>query len=526
MDSSTSIERQLRTRWVLLGLILLVSAAAKIPVMPGTGPFGWDGSFYVNAARNVYEGHGPVTSVSLYHRGEMQLPAPSRAVYPLFVLLMGYTGRIIGFVNAVNVLPPFFYLLDILLIYLVGERLSRRLGIPDDTGWLRPGHLLALLLAANYQFFGPTTYPYTESLGFFLAFLTLLLVDRAPEGRPVFWGALTGVSAGLALLARTQLVIVGLAVLLAMAWVTLSDRRFFRATASMAVVYGGFLAILYFVVYHHHEGPTVPLESSFKMWNEPQSTGAWLLKRLEGVAVSVSVLSPYSYFKSFHTSFLLPLIGLPLALLAWARTRPRSWKTPVQWVMPAACFSIACAAYVSLNLFNSDETFFVPWLFGYRHGLPIIFAIVLGAVFFWGKGRWGRVFVTAAILIAVLLNLPSIVSMITRPKPSSPSRAEAELGRWLDSHPRTPLLISARAQHLSIYTHANIHWTECRTEPLVTRKMLKLLPVDYVVVYPSERRCAFLKGLGDVLVVKAAFGAGGEQIHVLGRRGRPGLASR
>ncbi|HVR38382.1 MAG TPA: hypothetical protein VMU84_04750, partial [Thermoanaerobaculia bacterium] len=75
-----------------------------------------------------------------------------------------------------------------------------------------------------------------------------------------------------------------------------------------------------------------------------------------------------------------------------------------------------------------------------------------------------------------------------------------------------------KAQHLSVVTHANVYWTECKTPRATTRLMLEKLPVDYVIVYDFERRCEFVRGLGGLLVERAAFGEGADRIHVVGRR--------
>jgi hypothetical protein len=50
-----------------------------------------------------------------------------------------------------------------------------------------------------------------------------------------------------------------------------------------------------------------------------------------------------------------------------------------------------------------------------------------------------------------------------------------------------------------------MQWTDCGVSPERTRIMLDKLHVSYVVIYRSERGCAFVRGLDDVLMPVASF---------------------
>ena len=514
-----AVEPRRAVRILLLGLALAVLLAVKLTALPGTGPFGADGAFYVNAARNVQEGVGLKTNVSMYHYGQTELPTRSRLIYPLWPLLLGTVARVIGLFPAVNYLPLLFYLTDLLLLYLLGTRLMERMDPGTAPGWLTPALLLVLLLGFNFQFFGPTTYPYTEGLGFFQAFGALLLIDRAPARRPALWGALSGVFSGLALLTRSQLVIAGLAILIAACWAALSDRRFLPAAVAFAAAFGAVMAYWYFFVFHVQESPRTELPF-FRMWLEPATPAAWWRERVEGIAVSVSPFHPNSFFHAFHAAFLIPLAGAAFALVRWLRGPARSVRLRAEAVLPAACALYGLGTYISLNLFHQDPSFFVPWLFGYRHGLPMVAGIAVAAAYLWTLRPAGRGIVIASALVAILSGVNSVLAYVTTPIRRSPTPAEARLASWLDAQPSRPLVITAKPQHLSVYTHANVHWTECRTPAATTRVMLEKLPIDYVIVYATERRCAFVRGLGDVLVERTAFGEGRDRIHVLVPRPR------
>ncbi len=518
--ATDSVDTRRAAGIVILALIVSVLAGAKLSHLPHTGPFGLDGSFYVNAARNVYEGVGLKTNVSMYHLGQSELPTRSRIIYPLWPLLMGSVAHVTGFFEAVNFLPPLFYVLDLLLLYWIAVRLQERLWGPPSSPTSAPfhaGHLVVLLFGLNLQFFATTTYPYTEGPAFFLGFCALLLIDRAAAARPALYGALAGLAAGLGLLTRTQLVIFGIAILLAVIWGAVSDRRFVPAAIGYLAVYAAIGAYWYFFVYHVKESPRVTLPA-WRMWEESPSTAEWLLTRWRGIVVSLSPLNRHSYFAAFGPVFFVPLIAGIVAVVGWVRAGARKWLLPPRYVLPAAAVLYGLGTYASLNLFHLDpDAYGVPWLFWYRHGLPMIVPVAAGVAYLWGlatMARWGTVALSA---VSMVIGLIAIVGRITAPPLPAPTAAEAELGAFLDRQRDRPTIVTAKAQHLSVYTHANIHWTECKTPAQTTRIMLEKLPIDYVIVYAEERQCAFIQRLGDQLVERAAFGQGRDRIHVLGR---------
>jgi hypothetical protein len=515
--ATESVDKTRAISIVALALILSVLAGAKLSFLPRTGPFGLDGSFYVNAARNVYEGAGLRTNISMYHLGHTELPTRSPVIYPLWPLVIGWTAHAIGFFAAVNYLPPLFFVLDLLLLYCLTRRMQVLLS-DAPPGSIHAGHLVVLLFGLNLQFFGTTTYPYTEGLGFFLAFSALLLIDHAATTRPGLYGALAGVAAGLSLLTRTQLVILGLALLFTVVWAALSERRFAAAAAGYAAVYGAIAAYWYFFVFHVPESPRAGLPV-WQMWSEPETTAAWFRSRWEGVTVSLSPFDRHSYFAAFGPVFLVPLVGGVVALARWLRSGDRAIRLRGRFLLPAAAVLYGLGTYASLNLFHLDPSAYgVRWLFWYRHGLPMIVAIACGAAYLWGRGRmarWGTIVLATA---SVVLGAVAVIGLITAPPAPAPTAAEAALSSWLDASRERPTIVTAKAQHLSVYTHANIHWTQCQTPAAKTRLMLEKLPIDYVVVYAAERDCSFVQGLGDVLTERAAFGNGHDRIHLLGRR--------
>jgi hypothetical protein len=512
--SFRSIDKKAALRMLLLTGIISSLAAVKLFYLPGTGPFGSDGSFYVNAARNVQEGVGLKTNISMYHYGQTELPTRSRLIYPMWPLVAGYAARVIGLFPAINYLPPFFYICDLLLLYVIANRMAYRLG--SRLTVVTPGHLMVLLLGLNPNFWLVTTYPYTEGLGFLFAFLSILTLDEGQQRWPVAMGVVCALSAALALLTRSQMVIVGLALILTVGWLALSTRRLVFA-AAFAATYLSLFAFWYFRVEHVSGSAGIPLPA-FSMWSEPESTVEFVRQRLSGVTTSFSPHRPYSYFASFGTVFLVPLIALPVAVAQWWRSRPRGFRIVPDSAMIVASVFIGLGTYAALNLFHHHERFLVPWLFGYRHSLPIVLAITVAVVYLLTLRRLTRVITLACLGVSVAWGSWVILDRVTSPRLQAPSAQERQLTAFLKADPEPPTIITVRAQHLSVYTHANIHWTECRTPADTTRRMLAVLPIDYVVVYATERECDFIDGLHDSLMIERTFGEGASAIYVLAKR--------
>jgi hypothetical protein len=510
------VENRTAVRILLLAGIIATLAAVKLSYLPGTGPFGLDGSFYVNAARNVQEGVGLKTNTSMYHYGQTELPTRSRLIYPMWPLVAGYTARVVGLFPSINYLPPLFYVLDLLLLYVIANRLAAYLGVLLNI--VTPGHLMVLLLGLNPNFWLVTAYPYTEGLGFLFAFLSILALDEGQRRWPVAMGVACALFASLALLTRSQLVIIGLALLVTVAWLVLSTRRFVFPMAFSATYLVCF-AFWYFKVHHVTGSPGIELPA-FSMWSEPQSSVEFLCQRWSGVAASLALLQPYSYFAAFGAAFTIPVVALPLAAAKWWRSRPRRLSIHPGSAMAVAAVFTALGTYAALNLFHHHDRFFIPWLFGYRHSLPMILVIALSFVFLQSFHRFTRVVALVCVGLSIAWGAAQIMDRVSSPRLQAPSAPESQLIAFLESHPKPPTIVTARAQHLSVYTRSNLHWTECGTSNEITRRMLAALPIDYVIVYAAESECAFIDGLHDWLKIEHSFGEGASEIYVLAPRSK------
>lgn len=511
-------------RWIILGALLLLLGWLKLSHSVGAGPYGLDASYYFQIARNVAEGQGLVTNVSLYHVGLTDLPQRT-GIYPLWPLVLGITGRFIGLVNAVDLLPRVLYLIDLILLYFLVNRLSLR--VWGKTALLQSkwspdlGHLFVLVLGLNPIFFASTTHPYTEGLAFALAFAAFLLLDLTIDrDMPVPWASMAGVAAGLAFLARTQMIILVAAGTLALLAVAIRNRRFIPAALAYGLIGSAsylWWRSMFLVASREHRDPQV---GSFDSWVRSDSWFMWAGERAQGILVGFDIGSPHSYVALFGPAALLVPIAAALALWRWVRVRRETPTAPE----PSSLLLIAMILsgilfYLTLTLYHA--TFFRPWLFGWRHGLPYLFLLIPAiAYLLFRSSRIGRGACLAVVLVSVLIAVPRTHGFVTAPPPNGPTPAEAALVGWLNRQEVLPTLLTTHAQTLSVMVDAPIHWAFCSDPPEQTRRMLERLPIDYVLVYGGERQCSFAEysALRDLLTVSGRFGEGPESILLLGRR--------
>jgi hypothetical protein len=502
------------SRLAILALILVILGSAKLSFNIGRGPLGLDGSNYFQIARNVAEGRGLVTNISLYHLAYKTLPARSSQTYPLWPLILGYSGRALGMFRAADLVSKLFYFLALITCYFAANAIAvGAIGREEvDSRWplLDFGHVAVLLLGTNGMFFVATSLPYTEGLSFTLMFASIAMLGVSRAGFAT--GAAAGILGGLAFLTRTQMILVTPSLCVCLIWIALTDRRFIRAAAGCT--FTGFVSLLfwYFDIYRTHtERADVP---GFRVWVETKTASGFLLDRLHGVAASFNPGSGLSYFFLWG-----PVAALPLLAAGWwlARSRRIGWKpSPEQLPMLAA--GVAGILFWAI-LYNYHGTFMLPWLFGYRHGLPYFLLILVALPYLVAAPSRAMRGVTALCVVATLVvGVSRVATFVTTRQPSGPSVAEEQLSAWLEQQPTPPTLLTTNPQILSTWSHAYFHWLLCTDESAQTRALLEKLPIDYLVVYDSQRDCTANRGLGDLLVVSHAFGEGPGRIWLLGRR--------
>jgi hypothetical protein len=510
---------RVRARLIVLILILLPFAFIKISFTPGARNFGLDAAYFYQVAENVASGKGLVTSVSLYHQALDPLPQYSSTVYPAWPLLLGTAGRLIGVLPAALLLPKLFYLLDLVLLYFLAVAVSRSMGIVNSIPGtpIDAGHLLVALFATNQMFFFATSHPYTEGLAFAFAFGALLFFDRAVRTASLWWALAAGGLAGLAFLTRTQMIGLIAGMGLAALWGVIVERRITKlligTVAPMILIVAGW----YFFIH------TAPIERAdvpgFRMWVATPSRWDWLLERLTGLAVSFDPFSSLSYVRLFGPAAYLPIFAV--ICLAFAVVKNRLRLQMAEPTLVVATTLAGLAFFGTLNLFH--QQFFLPWLFGWRHGLPYIFLLIPAVAYLLSERRkgWLRWATVLLIVWSASVGITSIAEQMSLPQRSTLLPAEIEMTRWIErNHGERPTLLTTQAQNLSVFIDANFHWMTCDDPPERTRMMIDHLPIDFVIVYGFEERCPYQSRsqLVDVLEPVASFGDG--EIYLLRPRGR------
>jgi hypothetical protein len=474
-------------RLVILTTLLLVLGVAIFSQRNGETEFGIDGSYYFQVARHVAAGDDLVTSVCLYHQGLKHLPTKTN-IYPLWPLLLGGAGRVIGVTTAARLLPRSLFLIDLVLLYFLTLQINATSFRGFDIG-----HLVVLLFGCNLLFFSAASYPYTEALAFLLIFPALLMIERS--------GAGAGVLAGLAFLTRSQNVVFAAALFAAL----LIVRRWRRAAAFA----GAFVVVLLpWVIFLATFVKPFTLSALVSMYSEtPQlpvfaqsihSTGlSWFADRLRGLITAFNPASGLSFVNSFGLAALL----VPIAAVHFIWRRPRVFK-----LLPLA--TLLGGAALSFSLIFVHQRFFLEWLFGYRHGLPFILLLMLAVVELIACGGFAvRTIALTISMISIFTGSLAIArTSLWRSHPWPPA-AEAQLTSWLAQHDPNAIVLSTNAQVLSAISGANFRWAACQEEPETIQLLLRLVRTDYVAAYDGEQQCPFLRGLvGPDLQIIAIFG--------------------
>ena len=512
-------------RVLLLVLLLVFLAGLKASFNPGMGRNSLDGDYYYQVARHVAEGDGLMTSVSLYHQGFKTLPHRTN-IYPIWPLTLGWVGKVVPLPVAAALLPELLYLLDLVLLYLLANRLMARLhGRGDPSvfggGVLTLGHLAVVLFGTNPVFFNFTSLPYTEALAFAFILGTLLAVDRATEGSWKLWAPVAGGLAGIAFLVRSQALGLVLGVVVAFLLVGIRRRTRLIAALLAAVAFAAVLApwvieLASFMdpfepraLIHLGAYRETPEVMKFQ-WTVPTSSGWEVFRhRLAGLAAAFDPREGSSYIASFGLAAWL----VPLALLALAFEPRRLREALLNRSLVVTTTVLAGLAMVA-PLHRLHTRFLGEWRFGHRHGLPLMLILIVALGYLLLRNRRAlRVAAMALVLIALVTGTFRTTRLLTTDFRSGLLGPEPELVAWLDAQQPGPIVLTTHAQTLSVFSRAGFHWMECRESPEQTRRLLENIDIDYVLVYAGQRDCNFCR---DVLKLPeaAAFGEGARAITV------------
>lgn len=522
-----------RIRFAVPSLLLLVFLAQKLAFDPDpVGRNRQDAVFYYQVAEHVAAGEGLRTSVSLYNMGLRHLPAPTN-IYPLWPLLLGWSGRWLGLERAAWLVPEILFFVDLVLLWALANRVGRALGGEvllrlRARPVLDVGSAVATLFGANAVFFAYTSTPWTEGLAFALLFGSLLALAPAVTGPPLRWAALAGALAGLAYLTRSQFLATPVALALALAWVGLGAPRYGRA--ALAALAAAVLVTLPWLAYLaaslDHVTPRMLIDftayretpelAPFGGFVEAAGVGGRLADAARGLAHAFHPTAPETYLESFGVAAWLAPLAVGVA--AWRRRGAGGWIPTPGALVPLATVLLALAALAPAHALHGRYPY--EWFFHWRHGLPLILVIAAAAAYLGGRGVAGRAVVLA--LLAGSLLFPRQTAQRFAMRKTMPFAAERELILWLDSRPAPPVLLSTRVRELVLWSRATGHWTRCYLGPEQTRQQLRHLPIDYLVVYEREWNCPFVEGLAGELELVRRFGKGERRIDVLRWRGEAG----
>jgi hypothetical protein len=515
---------------VVLGLILAVFLMLKLTYNPyPIGDFGRDGSFYYQVARHVAEGEGLKTSVALYHQGLKHLPSPS-TIYPIWPLLLGGVGAVVGLDLAASLLPEIFYFIDLVLLYALANAIASTWGekaplLFKTSSLFNIGHVAVILMGANRNFFRYTSLPFTESLAFCFTFAALLALIKASHRHHILWSALAGALAALAYLTRAQMLGLVVAVPFALLVVGIKDRKYRRAAAvAMAVaVIVSLLWIVYLLTAVNYFAPRMLLDftayretfelAPFKWVVEKESFWEFLKDRASGFLVAFDPNSRFSYVRYFGLSAYLPLLAFLYLFM-----RPKALGSSMRGGFSPSALGVvgtslaALGCLVPVHAMHADR--WGGWFFQFRQGLPFILAIVVAAAFLLARDHYfPRVVVLSVVGLSMLTSFNWIRKELEVDYPA-PTVAQKELATWIALQDPQPVFVATLPWDLAAITRGRFHQVECEESNEQMMIYFRQLKVDHVITHSFDADCPFFTNVKRHLIQVREFGQGSEQIVV------------
>lgn len=488
----------MRSRWLIATAIIALLFTIQSLHRVGNGPWGVDGSYYMQVARHVAEGDGLLTSVCIYDQGLRSLPARTN-IYPLWPLLLGYAARIVSLSTAATLLPRLFFFIDLLLLFALTDRIAK-------------GHYAfaaILLLGLNPAFLLSTCYPYTEGLALACTFGALLMFDVALRRRQPLYYALCGVIAALAFLTRSQMLLVGLAIVIVLLLIRTPWLDIGTFCAGYAVTILPWVAYLATFVKPFTPAALIGMYSEtpgLPAYDQHVATHGrldYLLDRMRGVLVMFNPLSDLSFVSLFGAAAML--VPIAAVYVLWRR----------RWIGGALSLATAVTGFLLCGaLLEAHNRFYLEWLFGYRHAIPLILLLIVAIIEM--NGRYARFAAGALVVASLVMFIPQVLAIATAPPSSDwPSPGEKELSLWLARNDPDAIVLSTNAQILSVVSRANFRWATCGQSPAEIARVLRLVRTDYVLVYEQERHCTFASGLIARAAPLVEFGAAPNRLMLL-----------
>lgn len=523
----------------LLVVLLAGMLPLKLRLDYGLGEWANDADYYYTIARSVAEGEGFKSNLSLYYQGFKTLPHHV-TTSPVWPVTLGAVAAVVGLDNAARGLPLLLYLLDVVLLFVLARRLRRAFG-DDADGWLRAdapigiGLVAAFVLATNVVFFQFSSVPNNEPMAFALFFGALLCVDEAARRTHGGWAFAAGLLAGALLLTRFQALLAAASVLGVFVWLALRDRGARRLPVFALI--GALLPFLPWILYLASWSDAVTLSAVMGQDTQretpelapfshaffPVSWWGFLLDRLSGVGVAFDWRSRESYVS--HFGALAYLVPLALALFGWRWLRAgrgeRFALTPER-ALPVA--TLLTGVGMLLPVHAAHMTFVYDWLFGFRHGLPLVVLVVLALAYLDAQpGRWWRAVAVLAAASVLVTNVANMQWLFERKMRHGLSDGEQQLVDWLATQRSQPTLVTTQPWMFGAFSRAGYHWILCRHKPEQTLALLRHAGADYVVLRRRDDECRFVEGLVGKELVEVLEFKNHVQLFALRERLGPGV---
>lgn len=424
-----------------------------------------DGGLYVEVARNVRDGKGLVTNLSLYHAGFESFPYPT-ALYPLWPLLLGYLAKLGDLATLAHWLPAALSFTAVTGAFLFGRRLWPEPPFPTAAPAFHAGHALAAMLAVHAHFVYFTSLPYTEGLSWtLLLFFLWRLVGRSGS-TSLGWAVELGVWVSALYFCRSQFLLVPIAVGLALAArVVVGPHRgkaLVHALVTGAVVGGAiggwFLHVRTFVpdaslvtLLRFDQIQASNILDPLDVLVERTSLAATARDTLEGVLLAWSNDRKSSYTVGFrYAHWALPL-ALPFLAAAGVRfLRAHGLRGVWSAARGEAAFAWAVVLLIAggglLSIHLAHKQFNGSWYFGQRQSLVCILAFFLCVGWLIRSRRALPTMLGVAVLAASVV--PGVRAVWEEAVSEAGSirdpNAQAELVRWFkrNASPEKPLVVA------------------------------------------------------------------------------------
>lgn len=502
--------------WLLLFAFLATLAVYKLPYTAAQTRTDVDGGYYTSVALHVRDGHGISTNLSLRHKGYSHFPHPT-AIYPLWPLVFGAVAKVVPLAidEVGRWLGTALYFATLFFGYLWGRRLFPEPLFPKTLPGFNAGHVFVLLFGINRNMFIVTSIPETEGLAFALLMAALWRL-HVIFARPTFARGLeAGLWCGLVMMARTQLMLLAMGVVAALAWAVLVARTsrlaYLKLSGGWALGMGGVLALRYAQLRSFIDSVGVTEMIRFdkiyftELLSRPKAlrpidgVGELLENAWTGLEVAFELDGRYAYARQYHT-LQYALFGAAAVLFFLALTRARPARLKAAWanLREPANMSWVFIVIFALGAFWSMHVLlrYRSWYFARRHTLPGFFLMFLCLIFMLRRGPPARALGVLLLCSSLWLGGTWARAHSLRFIERAEKRGDVEqasLVAWLEQRARGDregLIIAMRKAGRIAWRlpQVGFHHYDSRTTLDDIRVMVTHLGADYVVVRASDRR--------------------------------------